>query len=62
MISCDQLNLSCTDYPYHIKHKLTEVTSVTEDAKLELEVTVDDENAAVTWYHDDVEIIPEKSR
>ena len=45
-----------------MKHKLPEVATVTEDAKLELEVTADDENAAVVWYHDDVEIIPEKSR
>ena len=50
------------EYPYYLKHKLPEVTTVTEDAKIELEVSVEDENAVVTWYHDDIEITPEKSR
>ena len=38
------------------------MSTITEDTKLELEVTVDDENAVVTWFHDETEIIPEKSR
>ena len=54
--------ISLTDYPYYFKHKLPEVSTITEDTKLELEVTVDDENAVVTWFHDETEIIPEKSR
>ena len=51
-----------TDYPYYFKHKLPEMSTITEDTKIELEVTVDDENAVVTWFHDETEIIPEKSR
>ena len=35
---------------------------MTEDAKIELEVSVEDENASVTWFHNQSELLPEKSR
>ena len=41
---------------------LPESCTITEDGKIELEVTVEDETAEVTWFHDDVEMKPEKSR
>ena len=51
-----------SEFPHYFKHKLPQVSTVTEDAKIELEVSVEDENAAVTWFHDDTELLPEKSR
>ena len=35
---------------------------MTEDGKIELEIMVEDENASVTWFHDQTELLPEKSR
>ena len=50
------------EYPHYFKHKLPEVSTVTEDGKIELEIMVEDENASVTWFHDQTELLPEKSR
>ena len=41
---------------------LPESYTITEYGKIELEFTVEDETEEVTWFHDDVEIKPEKSR
>ena len=35
---------------------------VTEDSKIVFEVEVEDEEAEVTWLHDNIEFKPERSR
>ena len=57
--SC-QVNI--TDYPYRIVDRPPETVIVTEDGKAELELTVEDQNADVIWFHEGSEIKTEKSR
>lgn len=55
-------HVNISEYPYKIVDRPPETVIVTEDGKAELELTVEDENAEVTWFHDGSEIKTEKSR
>ena len=55
-------DVSVAEFPYTFTEKLQDTVIVTEDGKVELNVTVDDESAEVVWLHDGVEMKPEKSR
>ena len=55
-------DVSVAEFPYRFTEKLQDTVIVTEDGKVELNVTVDDESAEVVWLHDGVEMKPEKSR
>ena len=55
-------NSFCSEFPHKFVERLSETVTVTEDGKVELEVTVEDESAEVGWFHEDTEIKTEKSR
>ena len=55
-------NSFCSEFPHKFVERLSETVIVTEDGKVELEVTVEDESAEVGWFHEDTEIKTEKSR
>ena len=55
-------DVSVAEFPYRFTEKMQDTVIVTEDGKVELNVTVDDESAEVVWLHDGVEMKPEKSR
>ena len=55
-------DVSVAEFPIRFTEKLQDTVIVTEDGKVELNVTVDDESAEVVWLHDGVEMKPEKSR
>ena len=54
--------VSIKEYPHKFIKGFEDTTIVTEGNKLELEVSVEDENAEVKWFLEDNEIKPEKSR
>ena len=51
-----------TEYPYRLQWRLPPQTEVNEGGRAEFEVEVEEEEADVRWFSDDVEIHPEKSR
>ena len=50
------------EYPHKFTKRLEEITNVLEDARIIFEVEVEDEEAEVTWLHDDMEFTTERSR
>ena len=50
------------EYPYRFQWRLPPQTEVNEGGRCEFEVEVEEEEAEVRWFSDDVEIHPEKSR
>ena len=56
------MNVIFLEYPYRFQRRLPPQTEVNEGGRVEFEVQVQEEEAEVHWFSDDVEIHPEKSR
>ena len=52
----------CLEYPYRFQWRLPPQTEVNEGGRVEFEVEVEEEEAEVRWFSDDVELHLEKSR
>eukprot|EP00092_Neocalanus_flemingeri_P000855 GFUD01000912.1.p1 GENE.GFUD01000912.1~~GFUD01000912.1.p1 ORF type:complete len:2609 (-),score=679.76 GFUD01000912.1:80-7906(-) len=57
--SCD---VHVAEFPHIFTKRLPDIAIVTEDGKVAFEVEVEDEEAVVSWFHDDIEFQPERSR
>ena len=58
----NSMNVIFLEYPYRFQRRLPPQTEVNEGGRVEFEVQVQEEEAEVHWFSDDVEIHPEKSR
>ena len=51
-----------SEFPHRFIKSMRETATVTEDSKIVFDLEVEDEEAEVTWLHDNIEFKLERSR